>query len=333
MFLYRDVLKKSLAITWHHKYLWFFGLFAAVLSGVGSYDLPTGQGPDSWFSPFYNGFYSFFHQGITGGGIFDALATAFKDNPLATFAFLVFSVVLLILTVFLLWLTIVSEVGLINNSAKIISSNGKKEKTTIGEGVEVGIKNFWPVLGYNLITSIVITFLLFLVSLPLIFVVPGSSIKIAWLYSLLFFVFIPLSLVIYFICKYAICFKVLKGKSFVDSIVDALKLFGKNWIISLEMAIILFLIDILFILAIVLAIKILAIPYLFLVSIVAAILPIIVSQVVLALGLIVALLFVVLAGSILMTFKLTAWTDVFINLVDKKGALPKVVRVTNVFKK
>ena len=333
MFLYRDTLKRSLAITWRHKYLWFFGLFAAALSGAGSYNLPTGQSSDSWIATMYNSFAMFITQGVTGGKIYNVLSLSFKNNPAETFAFLVFFIIIFVLCLFLLWLAIVSQTGLINNSAKIIKASGKKEKTTINEGIQAGVKNFWPVLGYNLISAGLITLFLLLVGLPLIFISPTSGLKLNWIYSLLFFVFVPISLIIYFLCKYAVCFTVLKKKNFVDSMIDALKLFGKNWLISLEMAAIFLFVDILTIIVVGLVIKILAIPFLFIISVLAAVFPLIISQIILVLGVIVALLIVVLAGSIVMTFKLTAWTDVFINLAEKKSTLSKIVRITNIFKK
>ncbi len=35
MTLYRDILGQSLKSAWHNKYLWFFGLFAALLGNAG----------------------------------------------------------------------------------------------------------------------------------------------------------------------------------------------------------------------------------------------------------------------------------------------------------
>ena len=39
MFLYRDVLSQAWKNTWQNKYLWFFGLFAALLGGWGDLEI------------------------------------------------------------------------------------------------------------------------------------------------------------------------------------------------------------------------------------------------------------------------------------------------------
>ena len=39
MTLYRNIFSQSLKITWRYKYLWFFGLFSALLGNGGEIEL------------------------------------------------------------------------------------------------------------------------------------------------------------------------------------------------------------------------------------------------------------------------------------------------------
>jgi hypothetical protein len=46
-----------------------------------------------------------------------------------------------------------------------------------------------------------------------------------------------------------------------------------------------------------------------------------------------AIIIVVVAGSVLTTFHMVAWTDIFVNLNDKKGGLAKIIRLAEGMKK
>lgn len=333
MFSYRDILKRALAIIWRHKNLWFFGLFASLLAGVGRYQMSFSRLPEAWDSTIFSGLSVFVKQGILEGGLLSGLALLFRQDPVAASIFVVFFLIIIVLSLFLLWLAVVSQAGLINNSGKIIKQNGKAGSVAIKEGIEAGVKNFWPVLAYNIIGACLGCLFAVLVGLPLVYITDSSDVSVSVLYFLLFILFIPLALIVSFLVKYAVCFRVLKGKKFVDSIVEAIKLFSKNWIISIEMALILFLVDVAAVLAVGLTISILAIPYLFTALVFSAVFAIELFRPLLSLGGWLAIIFVILAGSVTTAFKITAWTDVFSHLVDKKGSLAKIVRLAEGMKK
>lgn len=333
MFLYRDILKRSLKITWDHKYLWFFGLFASLLAGTGRFNVSFSQAPEDWNRNLFSGLAVFFNDGVLKGNFFRGIREYYQQDPVAASIFIVFFLVVVVLGLFLLWLAVVSQAGLNSDAAKIIKSGDKGEKTTIGSGLEVGAKKFWPVLGFNLIAIFFVCLFSALAGLPLVFMPARPDFDLMLLYTLLFILFIPLALIISFLGKYAVCFSVIKGKKFVDSIIDAINLFGKNWLISIEMALILFFIDFIAVFIVGLALLVLAVPYFFAAMAIAMVFSpgIFWLSVVLALSL--ACLFVVLAGSILTTFHMVAWTDIFINLVDKKGSLAKIIRLAEGMKK
>jgi hypothetical protein len=338
MFLYRDILKKSLAVTFEHKNLWFFGIFAALLAGVGRYSMSFSRIPEDWNSSFFSALAVFYSQTAAAGNVFINLAAIFKRDPVSSAIFISFLLIIILVLIFLFWLAVISQAGLINNAAKIIRSNGKKEGATIQEGISVGVKKFWPVLGYNLIAATLTCFFAVLVGLPLIFLTAQSDASVYLLYILLFILFIPLALIISFLTKYAVCFSVIKGQKFVDSFVEACLLFGQNWLISLEMALILFITDFLFVLAMGISFLVLAIPYLFIAKILSLIVFLLIGAdiffpVAVVIGLFLALVLVIVAGAIITCFKTVAWTEIFINLVDKKGGLSKIVRLAEHFKK
>lgn len=333
MFLYRDILKRSALITWRNKYLWFFGLFASLLVSTGRFNMSFSQTSDDWSKNIFSNLALFFNNGVLSGNFFRGVGLYFRQDPIAASIFTVFFMVVFVLALFLLWLAVVSQGGLTADSAKIIKSNGKGEKPTIKSGLEIGAKKFWPVLGFNLIAIILVYLFSAIVGLPLVYISPRPDIDIMLLYTLLFILMIPLALIISFLGKFAVCFSVIKGKKFIDSIEHAIKLFAKHWLISIEMALILFFIDFIAIFAIGLVLLILAIPYFFVSIAVATVFSVGIFWLSVVLGLTLAIIIVIFSGSMLTTFHIVAWTDIFIDLTEKKGGLAKLVRLAEGMKK
>jgi hypothetical protein len=333
MFLYRDILKRSALITLRNKYLWFFGLFASLLVSTGRFNMSFSQASDDWSKNIFSSLALFLNEGVLSGNFFRGLGLYYKQDPISASIFTVFFMVVVVLSLFLLWMAVISQGGLTADSAKIIKAGDKGPKPTIASGLEIGAKKFWPVLGFNLIAIFLVYLFAAIAGLPLVYMPPRPDIDLMLLYTLLFVLMIPLALIISFLAKFAVCFSVIKGKKFIDSIEDAIKLFSKNWLISIEMALILFFVDFIAIFAIGLTLLILAIPYFFAAMAIAMVFSQGIFWLSVVLGLTLAIIIVVLAGSILTTFHMVAWTDIFINLTDKKGALAKIVRLAEGMKK
>ncbi len=333
MFLYRDILKRSALITWKNKYLWFFGLFASLLAGTGSFKLSfSGQG-DAWNGNFLDTLGRFLGVG-SSTSLIGNIALYYKHDPVATTIFLIFFSIVCFLFVFLFWMAVVSQAGLVSDSSKIIKSGKNTEASaTIASGMNAGHKKFWPVAGINVVTALLIILFSAMAGAPLVFMTTGNDMTLMLVYMVLFVVLTPLVLIISFLGKFAVCFSVVKGKKFFDSMEDALKLFGKNWLISVEMALIMFFIDFIAIFFIGFVLLVLAVPYLFAAIALSMIFSHALFLLAVITGLVVAIILIILAGSILTTFHTVAWTDIFLNLSEKKGSLAKIVRLAEGMKK
>ncbi|MDD5291059.1 MAG: hypothetical protein PHZ04_02985 [Patescibacteria group bacterium] len=332
MSLYRNILKQALSITWRHKYLWFFGLFATLIGGGGEYQvLVRGIGGDTTQNLFPN------FSRLAETGIFSRTGLAnmgglLKTDPVTAIILILVSLVILALFIFLIWLMIVSQTALVNNSAEIIG-NKKELPSGVRRGVAAGVKYFWPVLGLNIIIKIIICLAFFLISLPVVFWAARMSPAItASLYIILFILLIPLAIVLSFIVKYAICYVVIKGSRFADAIKEGWQLFTKNWLISIEMAFILFFISFLVGLAIILAVLILIVPFLFLALILYKAISFIGFWLIIIVGLVVLLAIVVGGGAALTTFQITSWTGLFTELVSR-GGVSKIERIVEGWRK
>lgn len=231
--IYRDVLKQAWDITKKNKILWFFGLFAALLGNGGEYQILIKVADQ------------------VGGGannlVKSALSFSFGDvyrfltyNPLEFALVLTAVFAILFLTGFLIWLVIVSQGALIKGAS---AASGKK-KFDFREGIGAGMEKFAPLLGINVLSKVLIFSVLFGFGVPLLFsMLRINGIAGVLLYLLFFIILIPLAIIISFIAKFAAAFVVLKDKDFFSSIKNAFRLFCDNWVVSLEMALILFLLN------------------------------------------------------------------------------------------
>lgn len=320
MNLYRTILLESWKTTWNRKYLWFFGLFAALLGG-GEYDVifkalsgETGAGIiPGW-------------QRISETGIFSSQAlfnmgNILKTDPLSLIIPLIALLVVLALSAFLIWLSIVSQAALVNNSAAHLSN----KKVDFKKGLAVGTGKFWTVFGLNASIRILIYILFLIIGLLAIV----TSFKTV--YIIAFIIFIPAALVLSFIAKYAVAYAVIKGKNFGGSIKDGCRLFADNWLISLEMAFILFLINILIGLGLVLIILALTIPFLFLVAALYKLASAAGFWFIIAFASTLFLLIIAFVGAVLSSFQISAWTGLFMQL-ENKGEESKLVRIAEAVK-
>lgn len=314
MFSYRSILKQAWVISWKHKYLWFFGLFAslAVAGGTMEYQFAShglGQGLINGSFDKLDGLLA---ASIILQALWSGIVNLFNQNIFIILN--TFSVTLLLLTflVVFVWLAISSQAALVDNVKKIINAKKNLDISSIREGLTIGSRHFWPVLGLNILIKLLIGFCFFIISLPLLLMTLNDSSWFIVLYTIFFVIFIPIAVSLSLVVKYAISYQVLENKSFVISLEHAWRLFKKNWLISLETALLLFAINFLASFLLLLILFILFFP-LILVSLLFSL----TWLMFILFGL--SLLVTVAFGSLLTTFQVSAWTDLFLNLRENQG--------------
>jgi len=186
--------------------------------------------------------------------------------------------------------------------------------------------NFWPVLTLNIIIKAAIYVLLVLISLPAIFFQGDFNANLFYIIALV--IIVPVAIILSFVMKYAVAYAVINKSKVLPAIEKSYRLFKENWLISFEMAIILFFINLLVGLAIVLAILVLAVPFLFLGLIFYYSFSLVGSWLIAILAFASFLFIVVTAGAALAVFQISSWTGLFLEL-EKKSGVSKLVRVVN----
>lgn len=241
--IYRPILKKSWQIMWQFKSLWFLGFFAALISSGGEFELLT----RIIFDPtsdkgFMREVINSFKLGLqntmsSGTNLWSNLWTLATDAPVNIVAAILVLLVALIITVFIIWLTTVSQIGLIRN----IALATKNKVATINDGIDAGVENFWTVFLINFIYKIILLTIFIILGQEIVYFVFMGNIG-TLIHVILLVIFSIISVFISFLVRYQILHIILKKESLTSSFKSAGKLFKDNWLLSLEMAFILFII-------------------------------------------------------------------------------------------
>ena len=311
MFSYRLFLKQALDITKKYRYLWFFGIFASLLSIGSEYQLITQSATAKPGGSFLsNG--NIIWQIILSPDFYQGFATLAAENRAALLAVICIFLLSVGLAITMLYLAILSQSAIISHSAQILLNKKKKNNLNISDGLADAKQHFWRVLGLNFFSYITIIFSLFLISLPLVFLIITDTLAISIAYTLLFIIFAPVALSIALIIKYAIASRVLENTSLISSIQKGLKIFKNNWLVSLEMALILFIINFIVGIITLFLIALLFMPMLF-ISLQFY------SPILAAISLVLSIGTMLVVASWLNTFQIAAWTSLYLNLQDTKG--------------
>jgi len=238
-YLYRPVLRRAWETTKKFKNLWVFGLFAVLASAGGEYEIISGGFYNSSQSGFLWNFVDSFKSGwyeglqLGGGNFWHNLWNLFlTDYGILTLTLFI-TLFILILALLAVWLIIASQIALIKGGWLA----NKNKKMPLREGWNFANQNFWPVLGVSIISKIVFLALFGLLGLETWLLGGGGWLAVS-LYALSFIIVSVAVLIAAFVFKYQMFYLVLRKQKFLPAFFRAWRLFAANWLISLEMALI-----------------------------------------------------------------------------------------------
>lgn len=144
---YVEIMRRSWEITWKYKFLWLFGFIIAMTAGGNN------------FSNSLN------YQ--NSGGTSNA-GSSISQFAMANLVIILFFVsVLALLGFVILILSIFSQAGLVGCVAKI----ERGEPTSLSDGFRIGAKNFWRVLGLNLLIGLIVFCLIMVIVVPFVIII------------------------------------------------------------------------------------------------------------------------------------------------------------------
>lgn len=306
---YRTILKRSWQFVKKYKFLWPLGFFTAFLGNSGElgffldFTNRLNQQPSVWLN-----FKSYF---LTPDliDIFNIVNQAPLLNKLIILLLFFFCLIFIFLFI---WLVIASQGGLINGIKEIEKQGSSSFKLNF----KIGAKFFWPVLFLNFITKFISFLIVTVILTPIILLLIAKNSDYSSLIIVLgFLIFLPAVVILNFVCKYAIAYVILQGKNAWTALANGWRLFIANWLVSLEMALILLVINLL-------------VGVIFIVASLIIISPIIVSimfyqqvlifSLLMPLAIVLFILLLIAMGIWLATFQYSAWILLFLKLNENK---------------
>ncbi len=327
MTLYRNIIKRAIRSSWSNKYFWFFGLFATFFASSSLYGLFAGvfsgqiiQSPFPLLSRL---------SSIFSLDAFANIGTMLTEDPVNMTIIMFLYLVFIVLAFFIVWLSTVSQAALVNNAALELT----EKENNLKIGLNKGIEKFWPIFSLNILLKAIFYLGFYILSLLFILgIFQRISITDNLIFSILFVLFVSTAIAFSFIIKYAIAYIVLKKNDFFSALKNGWKLFKENWLISIELAFLLFFIDFIVNLLIILVVAIVIVPFIFMGIFLGTLGSIFGFWFLMLISLILFLLIVAFSRSIITAFQIVSWTDLFV-ILTTQGGVSKLIRISESFKR
>lgn len=226
MKFYTDIVKQSWLITWRHKALWVFGIFIVLWGGKGiESELNSARKLNTDTSPLNPDFWSADHW----TALADQAAT--NGTPLTTL-----TIVMAVLAVVVIAMIMLSQTGIIDAFNQFADKKTTSDRYALHHAWAAGKKHFWVVLSLNLLHKGV-NYLLLGVALAPLFLGETLTNAGVWWVLLGMILYIPVSVVVSIVTRFALNHAVLNHEHLLPSVRDGWKMFRNNVGVALELAI------------------------------------------------------------------------------------------------
>lgn len=313
--LYRHILKQAWEVLVKYKYLWPLGLFAAFLGNGGEYQVLFKQIQSVYEQP--EKLQSF--RSLIDWQLINNVANWSNSNGFFMGFFLV---LVAIVAAIIIYLAIVSILALIKGVAE--KENSKSPESSFKKLFNQHRSLFWPGLGLFVVARVITYLIISILLTPLMIAAFAANNIILNTFTVAFslVIFVPLAMIVSFVTKYAMAYLVIGRQKMWDAFRSGWQLFANNWLISLELAFILLVINLIVGLVLLLLLLVCFAPFYLLASFNAGVfLPIV------ALGVFVVIILIVGVGAGLAVFQNAAWTLLFIKVSGQTKYYSKFVRL------
>lgn len=308
---YRRIIADAWKISWSHKHLWVFGFFATLIGFGGVTDV---------FFNAYERTADALPMAAAQGSLtslipgFTTIKAVITFSPYPMLSIVIFLAALTLMFSVFAWMTVVSVGGLLSGVRKIARGG----EPTFGDSIKTGAERFWQLLGVNVLSKAVILLALLLTGANLFVLMRDRTVVSGLFYVGSFIVFTAISFVASLASIYGSLNVMAKDEPVEKSVNGALKLIGEHWLVSLEMAVVLFLASLAVGLGVAFISLILSVPLIFLLAVAAMFKARVAVYGIIALTAVLLLIMVVCLGSFLTTFQSAAWTLLWTELAERR---------------
>lgn len=238
---YRQALQHGWHLAKDHKLLWLFGLFASFLGQMGLLDLVVHLKMTDNHHSLYP---ALSHLGENWAFLVDWVSNA--GLPAATLLW-IFWIALFIggAWLMLVFASVCSQGALIHGVAQFVKSRKKNKQVDVDKAWHAGTGHFWKLLGLNILKKLAIMVPVLVVGLASmnVGVSNGAPADTALFILSLVFALVVGSLLSLMVV-YAAGYIVIEDMNIHDALEAAWKLFRDHWLVSLEVAAILLLVNV-----------------------------------------------------------------------------------------
>lgn len=315
--LYRPVLAEAWQMAWRQKLLWIYGFFATVTVSGGVYDIIL----RGWDNALGAEIRRRLPADIVIEPFKNLVATTLTENIRSLPPAVVGAALLaLLLLAAIVWISVTSQGALIAGAATF-----RKRLVDLKTLFHAGLKHFWPVLAADVVGRVLIGLLVLIPAWSVGRLLTDPTGQNVAVYIIAFLVAIPLSLLVTMLTIYTATAVVVHGDGLTAAFQTAWRTFARHWLVSLEMAGILFVIDAAAALVVALVSIILGAAFLFLAQAATTVGS---TLAVTAAGILIGailIVFLVVFGAALTTFRYGCWTRLYLRL-EERGGLAKILR-------
>lgn len=226
-----SIIKDTFVVVWKHKTVWLIGAFIAFVGTLEETELlrqlSLTQGPPAMFD-FWNDLRDtniFSAQGFSG------LIRLFENKPFIFFQIVFLLVLVLAFTLFILWLSLVSQ----GSAVLLFHSQHVLRGASIKKILQLGRKKFFSILNVNIAAKILLLALWWFFSKATV----SASLPF-FVVLLVSVVFLLLYLMLSFFLKYAVCGIMIQHYGTIRSLVNAMRIFWSHIGTSMALALSLF---------------------------------------------------------------------------------------------
>ncbi len=307
---YRQTLTHAWDVVWHNKALWILGLFSALLGQFG-------------FSDVFGKIWSMADIGMMGEGNFllPAVKLNWSGDVWSVLGVVWLAGIGLALVVCLVFLAVTSQGAIISYAAQWFKT---KKHQKLSKPWTQGLKNFWSIFLINILRKVLLVLSLVVFGFVLRYFLYSQTLPQGYLlaFSLVGVLFI--SLFISIISIYALCALVIDGKGMRAAIAKAWEIFSQHTLVSLEVGIVLMLLNCLLVVAIAVGAFLAFLPALLIWLAAGITNTIVLAAIGFYLGIFLWLALIILIAGFFNAFTTSAWVFLFMKM-HKEGINSRIV--------
>ncbi|PIT88396.1 MAG: hypothetical protein COU29_01240 [Candidatus Magasanikbacteria bacterium CG10_big_fil_rev_8_21_14_0_10_36_32] len=315
---YRQALFQAWRLVWHNKILWIFGLLSMLFAGsfgadnfIGKLLTALSDGKATFLANF-------------------KLRSFLNFTPINAIGLVWLAGIMIAIGLFIIFVSICSRASLLIATAEFYRHKIIPKFSLIWHS---SIKYFWQILSIEMIKKIL------LITILIIFTAIWQqlpNLNSLWQTPLAFLilgVIICLSLIIISVAIYASGYAVIDKKSLLTSITSGWKLFRRHILVSLEISLILLLIDLLVLFLLLGVFSVAFVPSLLIWIVAATVGNYVMATIGFLLGLFILVILIAFVGAIYNTFTTSVWMYMFMKMHHENIFSRIFHHVGNFFKK